>query len=619
MTRAARAAYFAIAPCVCLALFWRVLITWFLGDDFAWLGKPLEVQSWGDLPHALFAPEAQGTVRVLSERAFFLVFTPLFGLHALPYRLIVLATWFVDLGLASVIGARLAGSRWAGLFASVLWAASVNRAYPLARVSAYNEILDSLCILLAFYARLRWIESDGRRWQATEWAAYLAGFGAKEMVVMYPAIALLHAILFARKKWRGTLALFVPAALFGAVHYFFIPKPASGVYAIVWDRRLLETFLRYLSVSLGPVGLGGWVAHARRPAMVGVGLIALALAGFAIERLRRREYAVVFFIGWFAILIAPVLPLPNHIFDFYATLPELGLAWLGGWAAAVALRSRPVWRGVAIFLGAAYLAGSALAANGATRWYYEHSQPVRTMVLGIRDAAQQYPGSAFFLAGVDQDLYELGIQDNPFRLFGLTRIYLIPGSENTIHGRADLGGVTRWVSSPQAALHAIQYENARVFRVEPRELLDITHGYETVLLADPRATRIDFVDAGDASYAAQLGPTWYAAEKGSRWMPRSATLRMSGPAQAGARLYVTGYVPPAIVAAGPVTLTFTAAERNIGAGNISTDGNFHFDFLLPDALVGVKEIEIGIEASRVVRPASDPRDFGAVFGTFAIR
>ncbi|HUA87420.1 MAG TPA: hypothetical protein VMB85_26375, partial [Bryobacteraceae bacterium] len=93
MTRAARAAYFAIAPCVCLALFWRVLITWFLGDDFAWLGKPLEVQSWGDLPHALFAPEAQGTVRVLSERAFFLVFTPLFGLHALPYRLIVLATW----------------------------------------------------------------------------------------------------------------------------------------------------------------------------------------------------------------------------------------------------------------------------------------------------------------------------------------------------------------------------------------------------------------------------------------------------------------------------------------------------------------------------------------------
>ncbi len=81
-----RAALFAAAPALCLLLFRPVLSSWFLGDDFAWLGKPLEVQGWRDLPHAIFAPEAQGTVRVLSERLFFLIFTPLFGLNALPYR-----------------------------------------------------------------------------------------------------------------------------------------------------------------------------------------------------------------------------------------------------------------------------------------------------------------------------------------------------------------------------------------------------------------------------------------------------------------------------------------------------------------------------------------------------
>src|SRR5579885_2212540 len=89
-----RAALFAAAPALCLLLFRPVLSSWFLGDDFAWLGKPLEVQGWRDLPHAIFAPEAQGTVRVLSERLFFLIFTPLFGLNALPYRGIEFATFF---------------------------------------------------------------------------------------------------------------------------------------------------------------------------------------------------------------------------------------------------------------------------------------------------------------------------------------------------------------------------------------------------------------------------------------------------------------------------------------------------------------------------------------------
>ncbi len=117
-----RAAWFLIAPAVCLILFWRAPGTWFLNDDFAWLGMPLEVHSVRDFFHVLFIPKAQGTIRVLSERLFFLTFSSVFGLHALPYRLWVLATWFGDLTLANLIGARLTGSRAAGLMAALLWA-----------------------------------------------------------------------------------------------------------------------------------------------------------------------------------------------------------------------------------------------------------------------------------------------------------------------------------------------------------------------------------------------------------------------------------------------------------------------------------------------------------------
>jgi len=619
MTRFARAAYFAAAPAICLALFWRVLFSWFLSDDFAWLGKPLEVQSFHDLPAALFRPEAQGTIRVLSERLFFLVFSSIFGLHALPYRLWILATWFADLTLASLIGARLTGSRAAGLVAAILWAASLNITYPLSHVAAYNQILYSLCILSAFYARLRRYESDQKKWKIAEWAAYLAGFGALETVVMYPALAALHALLLAPKRLRSTLPLFIPAAIFGALHLLLIPKTPGGYYDFIVDGRLPRTLLLYMEWSLGPSRLDKWISHAHWPGALVTGLIAIALLLFAIDRFRRRDYAGLFFIGWFLLLIAPVLPLPNHVVDYYLPLPELGLAWLGGWAIVAGWRAGAVFREVSISLAALYLIGSAVEIDGATRFFYENSVRMRTVVLGLRDAVRANPNAVFLLAGVDNDLFRSGFEDNPFRLYGLKEVYLAPGSEKAVEARADLGGMARWSYSPQAALHAIEHGRAHVYQVLRDELKDVTHDYEIALRADPHASRVDFVDAGDASYSSQLGSTWYSSEGGLRWMPKMATIRMSGPPTASEKLYVTGYVPPPIVAAGPVTLRFSAGGGEIGTGKIEKEGPFSFQFALPAALAGQQEMEIAIEASRVLRPANDPRDFGAVFGTFAVR
>ena len=122
----------------------------------------------------------------------------------------VLATWSAALILAALIGARLTGSRAAGLIAAVLWTVSPNVTSPLIWASNYNQVLCAFCLLLAFYARLRWIESDQGKWLALEWAAYLAGFGALELIVIYPALAALHALCMARKKFWTTLPLFIP-------------------------------------------------------------------------------------------------------------------------------------------------------------------------------------------------------------------------------------------------------------------------------------------------------------------------------------------------------------------------------------------------------------------------
>ena len=70
MTRAARIAWFATPPLVCLLVFWRVPFAWFQNDDFGWLGLPLEVSHPADVWRVLFSPAAQGTIRVFSERLF---------------------------------------------------------------------------------------------------------------------------------------------------------------------------------------------------------------------------------------------------------------------------------------------------------------------------------------------------------------------------------------------------------------------------------------------------------------------------------------------------------------------------------------------------------------------
>jgi hypothetical protein len=620
MTRAVRALYFTAAPLVCLILFWRVPHIWFLNDDFAWLGVPLEVNRASDLIQVLFAPKAQGTIRFLSERLFFLTFSSLFGLHVLPYRIWVLTTWFADLTLATLIGTRLTGSRIAGVIAAVLWTANSIVVTPLSWTSSYNEILVAFCILMAFYARLRWLESGEGKWMIIEWAAYLAGFGALEIIVVYPVIVALYALLVARRKFQSTLSLFVPAIVFGILHLFVIPKSTGPYYSLTFDSRLPETLFRYLEWSLGPSRLGDLTGHGQRFAIRTTIAVSVALAIFALWRCYKRDFAALFCVAWFLLFLAPVLPLPNHIQDYYVTVPVLGFCWVAGWAAAAGIRSGWFGRTAAGVLLGAFLYGSTREIDAYTRWYYNRSVRMRALVSGTQQAIRAHPGSAIILQGVDNELFQSGFQDDPFRLFGVQKIYFVPGGEKGIQARADLGGVSRFLASPRQELNLIDQDKARVLSVATNEAHDITRAYQLLLRSDPRATRVDFVDVGDRGYAEDLGPEWYPGEQSFRWMPKRATVRLSAPATSSQRLFITGYGPAAVLASGPVTLRVTASNREIGSAVIrKVDEQFAFDFPLPAELIGQESMEVAVQVDKVLRSSSDNRELGMVFGTFAVR
>src|SRR4029077_2888548 len=124
------------------------------------------------------------------------------------------------------------------------------------------------------------------------------------------------------------------------------PAVKTGPYAIQIDWRIFSTLWKYVEMALGPERLGPfyWTVPAWL-IVSGTVLMSLGVLAAIIATGRPGLFGA----GWFVILLVPLLPLPDHVFDFYLTGPSIGLAIILG----AALTSR--WRVAAVAFGAIYL------------------------------------------------------------------------------------------------------------------------------------------------------------------------------------------------------------------------------------------------------------------------
>ncbi len=616
--RAQRIAYLAVAPLLSLIVFHRSFSTWLLQDDFGWFALRDELHDHG-LLHALFHPYAQGTIRVLSERVPFLVFPAVFGLTPVPFRVLAWITWIAALVLAALIGERLTGSRAAGTIAAVLWGVNANLTRPLGWASDYNEVLCAVCILTAVYARLR-----GRT--VVEWVAFLAGFFVLEVAVVYPLIVLAYELLLNGKRrdesrltYQKTIFLFIPSIAFAVAHTMFVPK-VGGEYQPVLDARILRTTIEYLKLAGGPSQIYQFTGDWQTAGKIGSAILFGALAVFVLWRACKRDFLPLFGAAWFGLLLGPMLLLPLHVIEYALTTPLAGLAWAGAWAIVTAWRSGWIARAAAGAVCGIYLTATVYEADLYTAWYKQKTVRMETVVEGVEDAHRAHPeASAFILQSIDADLFNSGFDDDPFNLIHAT-VYLAPGSEQAIPMRGTKFDRSRWQISPRGAFTMLQQGRARALTLTGTTMRDSTSIYLAVLRLNPEAARQDYVDAGDPSFAAQLGSGWYQAENHLRWMGKEAIVKIAGPPEAGGKLVVTGFAPAALLAAGPVELRFSAGGEKIGEDAVrNSNDRFTLEFPLPASLNGKNEIEVKIEASRTLRPPGDNRDLGMAFGTFTVR
>jgi hypothetical protein len=618
---AIRLAYYGAPVVLLLVLYWKGLTGWFMMDDFAWLSLPLQIHGWRDVLTALFLPEAQGTVRFLSERAFFLALSSLFGVNIVPFRIVMVATAAADIFLIMTIARKLTGSALAAFAAAILYVCNPALTLPVSWPSAYNELLWPLLLLSSFYLFLRYTETGRTRYYAWQWITFLLGFGALELNVLYPAIAALYALCRARRYFIRTLPMFAISALYTIVHFVYMPYGGGDIYRMYFDGSLPETFVKYFGWTFGPCRLGHLVnARLRLPGNLATIAIAAAVLAFAAARLARRDWLPVFLLGWWALIIAPLLPLKNHVTDYYPAVPMIGICILGGWAFSRAIESGWMLRLGACLLALAYCGGNYLEARPVERWRHDASRRFEIVLDGIQAAYHTEPRQLLLIGGVDRSLYVAGFGNLAFQLFHLPKVDLLPGTEDSLMKPQPVRWLADYVISPGDAVSMVERHAALVLDVHGDRVEDITDAYAAKIEKEHIRATVHRVDVGQAWSASRLGPSWYALTQGFRWMPQSATVRLSGPEHAGERLYISGFCPAAVLRSGPVHMTVLANDHLLGTVAIAdADQPFDYDFALPADLTGGADFVVTIRLDKVLHISTDPRALGMVFGAFEVK
>ena len=622
--RSLSVAYWAVPSLLCLLLYWRGLQTWFQADDFGWLRVAASVHSGRDLLRALFTPMSQGTVRVLSERVFYLFFLRLFGMNPLPFHLLAWCTQCASLVLLAAIVRRITGSRPAGFLAPILWVGNSMLPAAMCWIAAYNQVLCGFCLLLSFWLLLRHFETGATRYYSAQWITFLLGFGALESMVAYPVVATAYALFAARKQLRRVLPLFAPSLIFIVLHGLVIPKAQTGPYWLDFTMPgLAATFREYWLLALGVHSLRAAGAQAQSWLPATAILLSVPIAVFLLWQCARRDWRPIYLFSWFLLLLAPVLPLSRHVMPYYLALPTLGLAMLGACAVERGWKAGGWLRVSATMLAALYLVLSVPCAVSATSAYYQRGLRIKAFVMDTVAHHRQHPAHLVAIAGMPQDVFWDGMFAKALDLYSVSDVYLMPGEE----ARLRTPGVPEWqhvVSefvAPQALLReAVLAGQAAIFDASSGRLVDRTAFYSSQIRNWDGERLRRRVIPGLSLFAKNLGAGWYYPEGRYRWMSKQADLWLPGPRSPAERLYMSGYCPAARLADGPLRLTVRAEGRPVAELPVEArEAPFTYSVVLPKELVGKPLVNIGLEVDRTFRIPPDPRDLGLAFNAFEIR
>jgi hypothetical protein len=383
---------------------------------------------------------------------------------------------------------------------------------------------------------------------------------------------------------------------------------------------LINTLAQYWNILLG---VPAWVTAQHRPPWWGYAallLITVAILGFAAWQIWKRQLLPVFLIGWFLIVLGPLLLLHNHLTDYYLYIPSIGIAMLAAYAIVLAWQNGWVPGTFAGALALLYMVPSIVNNHTGMVYYYQRGERARAVVQSVAYAKRIHPGKTILLKDVDDGLFWAVIFDSPFHIFGWTDVFVTPDCRPQIHDDPHFGNLDAYFLPASAVVHALNDGSAVVYTVENRKLRNVTRPYTTFIDSQPDPPLSPGIEVGAAYFKHQVGEGWFGIENGFRWSGKHAVVYLLGPTAAGQKLEAHGVAPEQQIKLGPLHFALTINGRAQPIKTIDqTNAQFRFQYDLPADLIGQAKIEVAFTLDRTIRVPTDERDLGLAFGEFAIR
>ena len=205
-------AWWGVLAGVIAIAFGRTVRSYFVGDDFAYVGKFLST-SVLSLPRFFVNEWSEGLwgVPLFELRpvaaASLILDGQFWGTNPAGYHVTNLLLHLACSGLVMLIARAVLTESWLpSAAAGLIFAAHPVHVEPVIWITGRVDTISTLGYLLGIYGLLKFRSNPAWQWLAMSWIGYGAGIFAKEAALTLPLMALLCELFFVPKNTRWTIA-----------------------------------------------------------------------------------------------------------------------------------------------------------------------------------------------------------------------------------------------------------------------------------------------------------------------------------------------------------------------------------------------------------------------------
>ena len=329
-------------------LYFRHAPHFFSGDTVFWLSH--RVGSVPDYLKELIQPSPQLWYRPLANQLIESILFPIVGLHPIPYRIPVYATFLAITVVVYMLVLALSRRHLAAAIAVFFFSIQTANAYTTYDLGFMPELLYTFFYITGILAYLRYVETENKAAYGISLACFVFALLSKEAAVTLPLTLLATHVIFypgyRRSPWR-----LIHAARATAPHMMILVVYLVFALGYLNVRDFTLTKLMNQSQPSSdyfPVfGLGmlknadvslSWAfniprAYAAQSEPLNAFMLgylkffrALVLLLTAVVLIKSDRKAILFGLAWFWIALLPALPLIRHFLPYYLFLPAVGLS-----------------------------------------------------------------------------------------------------------------------------------------------------------------------------------------------------------------------------------------------------------------------------------------------------